>query len=119
MTTLAEELAERFGLDDAEAVAEWLIARGVGKRGGRRRSRRDRPEAPEIGKAARRMVRSLVGRAGEGDWEAIEELVTTRAAVADAIGAAIVGAHEFGYSYTELADVLGTSRQAVRQRVQS
>src|SRR5687768_5205295 len=118
MSTLAEELAERLAAgDDPEALAAWLIARGVGKRGGRRRSRRERPEAPEIGQAARRFVRALVVRAEEGDTEAIEQLVETQHEVTQAITAAGRALHEVaGYSYTELAQVLGTTRQAARQR---
>lgn len=118
MSTLADELAEHLAAgDDPEALAAWLIARGVGKRGGRRRSRRERPEAPEVGQAARRFVRSLVVRAEEGDTEAIEQLVETQHEVTQAITAAGAALHEVaGYSYTELAQVLGTSRQAARQR---
>lgn len=115
--SLADELAERLAAgDDADALAAWLIARGVGKRGGRRRSRRDRPECPEVGSAARRMVRSLVKRAEEGDTESIEQLVLTRRGLDHAITEAGRSLHLFGYSYTELGTVLGTSRQAARER---
>lgn len=124
MSGLADELTERadYWIDsdgnlDADALAAWLIARGVGKRGGRRRSRRERPECPEVGSAARRMVRALVARAEEGDTEAIEQLVETQHATTQAITAAGRALHETaGYSYTELGQVLGTTRQAARQR---
>lgn len=127
MSGLAEELAEQFaalGLYDesssgpaaADALAAWLIARGVGKRGGRRRSRRERPEAPEVGQAARRFVRALVKRAEEGDTEAIEQLVETQHETTQAITAAGQALSRAGYSYTDLARVLGTTRQAARQR---
>lgn len=118
MTTLADELAEHLAAgDDAEALAAWLIARGVGSRGGRRRSRRERPEAPEVGQAARRFVRALVVRATEGDTEAIEQLVETQHETTQAITAAGHALHEVaGYSYTELAQVLGVTRQAARER---
>lgn len=118
MTGLADELAEHLAAgDDAEALAAWLIARGVGRRGGRRRARRERPECPEVGSAARRMVRALVKRAEEGDTEAIEQLVETQHATTQAITEAGAALHEVaGYSFTELGQVLGTSRQAARQR---
>ncbi len=118
MSTLADELAEHLAAgDDPEALAAWLIARGVGKRGGRRRSRRERPEAPEVGQAARRFVRALVVRAEEGDTEAIEQLVETQHEVTQAITAAGAALHDVaGYSFTELAQVLGITRQGARQR---
>lgn len=118
MSGLADELAERLAAgDDADALAAWLIARGVGKRGGRRRARRERPECPEVGSAARRMVRALVKRAEEGDTEAIEQLVETQHEVTQSITAAGRALHQVaGYSYTELGQVLGTSRQAARER---
>lgn len=98
------------------ALADYLIDRGVGKRGGRRRSRRERPECPEVGSAARRMIRALVRRAEEGDTESIEQLVETRRHLDGAITNAGRALHSFGYSFTELGDVLGTSRQAARER---
>lgn len=122
MSGLADELREKlYDLDPdpelCDQLAAWLIARGVGKRGGRRRSRRERPECPEVGSAARRMVRALVKRAEEGDTEAIEQLVETQHEVTQAITAAGQALHSVGgYSYTELAQVLGTTRQAARQR---
>lgn len=118
MSGLADELAEHLAAgDDAEALAAWLTDRGVGKRGGRRKSRRERPECPEVGSAARRMVRALVRRAEEGDTEAIEQLVETQHATTQAITEAGGALHEVaGYSFTELGQVLGTSRQAARVR---
>ena len=76
-----------------------------------------RHESPDVGDAILRMLRALVTRAAEGDTEALEQLarveVLSRRAMA--VGGRL--AHdEAGYSFTELADVLGTSRQAARQR---
>ena len=71
----------------------------------------------EVGSAARRMVRALVKRAEEGDTEAIEQLVETQHEVTQSITTAGRALHEVaGYSYTELGRVLGTSRQAARER---
>lgn len=115
--SLAAELAERIEAgDDADALAAWLIARGVGSRGGRRRARRERPECPEVGQAARRMVRALVKRAEEGDTEAIEQLVETQHETTQAITAAGRALHAAGYSYTDLGRVVGSTRQAAQQR---
>jgi hypothetical protein len=127
MSTLVDDLTQAFGkrsgTDGAAFVdvnvddlAAWLIARGVGSRGGRRRSRRERPEAPEVGQAARRFVRALVARAEEGDTEAIEQLVETQHETTQAITAAGQALSRAGYSYTDLARLLGVTRQAARQR---
>lgn len=124
MSGLAEELRAEFGLGaddrsvitDVDDLAAWLIKRGVGKRGGRRRSRRERPESPELASAARRFARALAGRAAEGDDIALEQLVEVRDAVDAALGDAARAMHGFGYSWTEIGDRLGTSRQNARQR---
>lgn len=83
-----------------------------------------RHEAPEIGSMVRRMVRALVRRAAEGDWEAIEQLAMLEREVPTATSCAL-GMMNAGsststatYSFTELGAVLGTSRQAARQRTQ-
>lgn len=73
------------------------------------------------------MVRGLVRRAAEGDTEALEALAQLEAELPTATTVALdlMASGErmretnrpLGYSFTELADVLGTSRQAARQRV--
>lgn len=75
-------------------------------------------EAPEIGSAARRMLRALVERAAEGDWEALEELACIEKMMPAYMTEAGRAAHDEGvrYSYTQLGSVLGVSRQAARQR---
>lgn len=79
-------------------------------------------EAPELGSMVRRMVRALVRRAAEGDWEAIEQLAMLEREVPTATSCALgmMNAGSLGntYSFTELGAVLGTSRQAARQRSQ-
>src|SRR5687768_9127243 len=106
-----------------------------------------RHESPEVGAMVRRMVRALVRRAGEGDWEALEELarledlMPTAMSVAghlawrgDWEGPGTCQASQDhdprdrrehnghrapdsrGYSFTQLGNVLGVSRQAARQR---
>lgn len=75
-----------------------------------------RHESPDVGDAIVRMLRGLVTRAAEGDTEAIEQLarVERLAPVATALGGRM--AHQWGYSFTELGEVLGISRQGARQR---
>lgn len=75
-----------------------------------------RHEAPAIGGMARRVLRSLARRAGEGEVEALQELIGLQAALQDAITEAGRGLHEAGFSYTYIASETGVSRQAARQR---
>lgn len=80
-------------------------------------SEQRRHESPELGAAVQRMMRALVTRAAEGDWEALEQLaiIEQLAPMATGLGAHL--AHErMGYSFTQLADQLGVTRQAMRQR---
>lgn len=79
------------------------------------RRKRER-EAPEVGAMAGRVVRALVRRAAEGDSEALEELLKLAELLPAAIRDAGVAMHRFGYTYTELGDVAGISRQSARER---
>lgn len=75
-----------------------------------------RHEAPAIGAMARRVIRSLARRAGEGDVEGLEQLLALQADLQAAITEAGQGLHEAGFSYTYLADAMGITRQGARQR---
>lgn len=82
-----------------------------------------RHESPEVGAMVRRMMRALVRRAAEGDTEALEELARLERELPQAITVAgkLMASGERmpkgqSYSYTELGDVLGITRQAARQR---
>lgn len=76
-----------------------------------------RHEAPELGSAVRRFLRALAVRATEGDLEAIEELAQLAKDVDASLGQAIAGARAAkGYTWQAVAELLGTSRQAVQQR---
>lgn len=80
---------------------------------------RKRPEreSPELEAMIRRMLRALVRRATDGDTLALESLANLRADLAGAIAAAAVGAHDgpAEYSWTDIGQVLGVTRQAARQ----
>jgi hypothetical protein len=79
-----------------------------------------RHESPELGATVRRMVRALVRRAAEGDTEALEQLAQLELELptATSCALALMNARTSTpvYSFTELANVLGTTRQAARQR---
>lgn len=79
-----------------------------------------RHESPELGAMVRRMVRALVRRAAEGDTEALEQLAQLETELPTATTCAMALMHSVyelpWYSFGELAQVLGVSRQAARQR---
>lgn len=75
-------------------------------------------ESPELGAMIGRMLGALVRRAAEGDTEALEQLKTVEGLAVEALSSGLAAAHEdAGYSWGELAAVVGTSRQNVSQRV--
>lgn len=73
-------------------------------------------ESPEVGAAAARMIRALVDRAADKDTEALEQLVALEQLISQATTRAGWELHEAGYSHTELAAVVGVSRQASVKR---
>lgn len=85
------------------------------------RNRRER-EAPDLGACALRMIRALVRRAEAGDWEALEQLAMLEDVAASATGEALTrmqrgtGAAGVAYSWAQLGDVLGVTRQSAQQR---
>lgn len=79
------------------------------------RAKRDR-EPAEIGAMSRRVFRALVRRAGDGDVEALRELVALHDQLRDAITDAGRELHDFGFSFTYLAAETGVTRQAARKR---
>lgn len=83
-----------------------------------------RHESPELGDAIVRQLRALVTRAAAGDAEALEQLARIEKLSPVATSLAARELHDWtpahgaeGHSFTFIAGVLGTSRQAVRQRV--
>lgn len=77
-------------------------------------------EAVELAAMVRRMLRALVRRAAKGDTTALEALGELEALAPTATTVAMALSHVTHggyYTYGELAQVTGTSRQAVQQRV--
>lgn len=65
---------------------------------------------------ARRIVRAHSKRVASGDVEALSDLVALAAAIDQATTDAVIGLREFGYSWAEIANRLGISKQAAQQR---
>jgi hypothetical protein len=64
----------------------------------------------------RRILRAYGRRVAEGDIEALRSLVLFPSDVDAVTRIAVKGLREFGYSWAEIADRLGVSRQAVQMR---
>jgi hypothetical protein len=65
---------------------------------------------------ARRIIRAYGRRVAEGDVEALPELIQLSASVDEAITDAVKGLRSYGYSWSEIADRIGLTRQAAQQR---
>jgi hypothetical protein len=55
-------------------------------------------------------------RVGNGDIEALSDLIRLSHLVEATIRDAVINLRNFGYSWAEIADRLGVSRQAAQQR---
>lgn len=81
-------------------------------------------EAPDLAAMLKRMSRALVRRAAEGDLEALSALADVERhfhdALTDAVNAARTprgnGPGLEGYSWTEIGNALGVTRQTAQQR---
>lgn len=73
-------------------------------------------ESPDIEAFINRMFRALVKRAEDGDLEAVEALANLALLASTAANSAGAAAWRNGYSYTQIGDALGITRQAARQR---
>lgn len=83
-------------------------------------STRPERESEELEAMIRRTHRALVRRAGAGDTTALEALARLERTASVATTVALSRAHTSGggyYSWGDLADVAGSTRQAVQQRV--
>ncbi|GII23180.1 hypothetical protein [Planosporangium mesophilum] len=64
----------------------------------------------------RRALRAYGRRVATGDVEALRDLVALSTEVDHAMSTAVVGLRAFGYSWAEIANRLGISRQAAHER---
>ena len=78
--------------------------------------RRDVVENAAFAAFARRIIRAHGRRVADGDVEALRDLVALSTVIDDAIGEAVIGLRAFGYSWAEIGQRLGISRQAAQQR---
>lgn len=85
-----------------------------------RADRRDRRnvDITEFRQAVSRFLRAYARRieAGPGDIEELGRLVELRAELDGVITGSVRRLHAAGYSWTDVARVLGVTRQAARQR---
>jgi len=80
------------------------------------RQRRDVVENNEFAAFCRRIVRAHGRRVAAGDIEALADMISLAADLETSIRQAVIGLREFGYSWTEIAQRLGVTRQAAQQR---
>ncbi|MEW2376779.1 hypothetical protein AB0883_11835 [Micromonospora sp. NPDC047812] len=82
----------------------------------RQQRRRDVVENDEFAAFTRRIIRAHGRRVATGDVEALRDLVALSANLDQAITDAVIGLRAFGYSWAEIGQRLGISRQAAQQR---
>ena len=73
-------------------------------------------ENNEYAAFARRVLRAYARRVATGDVEALAHMIGLSAEIDTAIGQAVTGLREFGYSWAEIGSRLGITRQAAQQR---
>jgi hypothetical protein len=78
--------------------------------------RRDVVENDEYAAFVRRIVRAHARRVATGDVEALTDMVALSSVLDDAITEAVIGLRAHGYSWAEIGQRLGISRQAAQQR---
>ena len=78
--------------------------------------RRDVVENDEYAAFVRRIIKAFARRVASGDVEALRDMVALSALLDEAIDEAVTGLRGHHYSWAEIADRLGISRQAAHQR---
>ena len=80
--------------------------------------RQDAVENPEFAAFAERILRAAARRVADGDVEGLAALVALRFELDAATANAVAGLRQpkWSYSWSEIARVLGTTRQAAQQR---
>ena len=81
-----------------------------------RNRRRRVVENDEFGQFIRRVIRAYGRRIATGDVEALRDLLALATEVEAATDNAVEGLRDFGYSWGEIAQRLGVTRQAAHQR---
>jgi hypothetical protein len=80
----------------------------------------ERPRRPvendEFAAFARRVLRAYARRVATGDIDALISMTDLAAEVDTAIGQAVAGLRDFGYSWADIGSRLGVTRQAAQQR---
>jgi hypothetical protein len=65
---------------------------------------------------ARRILSAYARRVASGDVEALTQMTALAADLAEAIGQAVTGLRQVGYSWAEIGLWLGVTRQGAQQR---
>jgi hypothetical protein len=78
--------------------------------------RRDVVENDEYAAFIRRIIRAFAKRVATGDVEALRDMVGLSGLLDEAITEAVIGLRKHGYSWAEIGDRLGITRQAAQQR---
>ncbi|GIE90883.1 hypothetical protein SAMN06264365_12264 [Actinoplanes regularis] len=78
--------------------------------------RRDVVENDEYAAFVKRIIRAYARRIATGDVEALTDMVGLSSLLDEAITEAVKGLRAHGYSWAEIADRLGITRQAAHQR---
>jgi hypothetical protein len=73
-------------------------------------------ENDEYAAFIRRVITAYSRRVAAGDVEALHDLVTLSDQLDTAIAHAVLGLRAFGYSWADIANRLGITRQAAQQR---
>jgi hypothetical protein len=80
------------------------------------RRRRGQVENPDYAAFATRIIRAHARRIASGDVDGLADLLRLANELDTATQTAVTGLRQFGYSWTEIATRLGTTRQAAQQR---
>src|SRR5690349_4439695 len=78
--------------------------------------RRNVVENDDYAAFVQRIIRAYARRVAAGDVEALTAMVGLSTLLDEAIGDAVTGLRSHGYSWTEISDRLGITRQAAHQR---
>jgi hypothetical protein len=73
-------------------------------------------ENKEYAAMAKRIVKAFSKRVAAGDVEALSDLLALSKDLNAAIGDAVTGLREFGYSWSEIASRVGVTKQTAQER---